>query len=109
MDKELDLYKNISKQMIKDLEEENYDSFNNLLDKRQGIIDDLVCRESIDQFKKLYKKYDLNTMDLFIKEKLDEKLEYTKKEIKEYKSKMRGNNAYSNIKKEKFNIFSQKV
>lgn len=109
MKDKLRLYEEISKSMIVGLKNEDYDLFDENLEKRQKIIDYLVEYGLKDEFKNLYNKNKIFELDRVIKELLDDKLKDTKRELREYRSKMQGNDAYSKIKKENLNIFYKKV
>lgn len=109
MQENLKYYEEISHNMIDALENEDYDLFDTSLEKRQAIIDIIIEDGLIDEFKKKYNKEEIFKMDKLIKSMLETRLNDTKIEIREYKSKIQGNNAYSQIKKDKFNIFYKKV
>lgn len=109
MKEKLELYKKISTNMLGVLKKHEYDKFDELLDSRQCIINDLIYNNQIEEFRKLYDKEEIEKIDKEMKSLLDISIEETKSEIKEYRVKIQGNKSYSNIKNEKFNIFSKKI
>lgn len=109
MESEIKLYKELSISMFEALKDEDYEGFNLLIEEREEFIKLLISNDELEKFKVLYDRGNLKALEMQIKELLYQKIQDTKKEIKEYKIKIQGNKSYINIKKENINIFSKKV
>lgn len=99
-------YKEISLDIIKNFEKDDSYDMNELLDKRQEILDNINDR---NLFKQMLNEDGILEIDEKIHSLLKEKMIKVKIEIKEHKKSMQANNSYVNFSKEKLNIFSKKV
>lgn len=106
----INLYKNISLNIIKILNEDDIDDdkleYN--IEKRQEVINSLNDRE-LEDFKKHYKDSQLLQLDNKIKSLLEKKIIEVRKELNSYKTKRSINTIYVNMNKNNLNIFSRKV
>lgn len=108
MNNYIDLYKHVSNEILEDLKCDKLENLDEYFEKRENIINDLEENESINEFKRIYKK-NIYDIDNEIKVLLQEKILRVKKEIAEYKKSQNGNFTYTNMNKTNFNIFSKKV
>lgn len=99
-------YKEISLDIIKNLEKDDSYDVNLLLDKRQGILDSINDR---NLFKQKLVEDGILEIDEKIHYLLKKKIIEVKMEIKEHKKSIQANNSYVNFSKEKLNIFNKKV
>lgn len=99
-------YKEISLDIIKNLEKDDSYDVNILLDKRQEILDSINDR---NLFKQMLVEDGILEIDEKIHSLLKEKMIKVKIEIKEHKKSIQANNSYANFSKEKLNIFNKKV
>ncbi|WGX75664.1 flagellar protein FliT [Paraclostridium bifermentans] len=74
-------YKDISLDIIKKLKNKDIEDINELLDRRQNILDDVTNSK---QFKDILLKENILDIDESIKSLLKEQIEHTKEEIKEH-------------------------
>lgn len=106
----INLYKNISLEILKILNEDDIDNekleYN--IEKRQEIIDSLR-NEDLESFKNHYKNSEIIKIDNEIKILLGKKIIEVRKELNSYKTKRSVNTAYVNMNKNNMNIFSKKV
>ncbi|GIM32905.1 flagellar protein FliT [Paraclostridium bifermentans] len=102
------LYKQVSNEILEALKYDKLENLDEYFEKRENIINDLEENESINEFKRIYKK-NIYGIDNEIKVLLQEKILGVKKEIAEYKKSQNGNFTYTNMNKINFNIFSKKV
>lgn len=99
-------YKEISLDIINELEaDDNYD-IDELLDKRQEILDNINDK---NLFKQMLVEDGILEIDGKIQSLLKEKIIKVKIEIKEHKKSIQANNSYVNFSKKKLNIFNKKV
>lgn len=106
MKNQLNLYKDISLEILKSLRENRFDDLDNLINKRYILINEV---DNINEFKKSYLKEDTYNIDKEIQEMFSKELDSVKSEIKEYKLSQMANNSYVHFNKEKINIFNKKV
>lgn len=99
-------YKEISLDIIKNLEKDDSYDVNLLLDKRQGILDSINDR---NLFKQKLVEDGILEIDEKIQYLLKKKIIEVKMEIKEHKKSIQANNSYVSFSKEKLNIFNRKV
>ncbi|MBS6025409.1 MAG: flagellar protein FliT [Paeniclostridium sordellii] len=99
-------YKEISLDIMKNLEKDDSYDVNILLDKRQEILDSINDR---NLFKQMLVEDGILEIDEKIHSLLKEKMIKVKIEIKEHKKSIQANNSYANFSKEKLNIFNKKV
>lgn len=99
-------YKEISLDIIKNFEKDDSYDMNELLDKRQGILDRVNDR---NLFKRMLNEVGILEIDEKIHSLLKGKMIKVKMEIKEHKKSIQANNSYVNFSKEKLNIFNKKV
>lgn len=109
MQEKINLYKDITIKIIEMLSKQAYDEVDNLIQQRQCIINEVNINENVEEFKLLYKKYNINVLDKDIRCIMEKQLSEIKREIKEYKTNQQGNSTYVSIKKENLNIFSKKA
>ncbi len=106
----INLYKNISLDIIDILNEDDIDNekleYN--IEKRQKIIDSLNSN-SLKDFKNHYKNSEIIELDNKIKSLLEEKIIEVRKELNLYRVKKSVNAVYVNMNKNNLNIFSKKV
>ena len=102
----IQLYKDISAEIISSIQNENVDKISELLDKRQDILD---IEKDNEEFIKVLIKNGILEVDKEIKELLDESMIKVKKEIKQHKQLVKVNNSYTNSFKENLHIFYKKV
>ncbi|MBP1890046.1 hypothetical protein J2Z53_001630 [Clostridium moniliforme] len=106
----INLYKNISLEILKILNEDDIDNekleYN--IEKRQEIIDSLR-NEDLESFKNHYKNSEIIKIDNEIKKLLGNKIIEVRKELNSYKIKKNVNTVYANMNKNKLNIFSKRV
>lgn len=100
------LYKKISLEIIKLFENDGLDKLENLLNKRQQILNVELKNE---KFKKILVNEGIVEIDKTIHNLLNESIDEVKSEIQEYKVSKQANNSYMNFNKEKLNIFNKKV
>lgn len=108
MDNYINLYKQISNEILEILKYEKLENLDECFEKRENIIKELEQKDKIDEFKKIY-KLKLYSIDKEIKMLFEEKLLGVKREIAEYKRSQNGNFTYAKMNKTNFNIFSKKV
>lgn len=99
-------YKEISLDIMKNLEKDDSYDVNILLDKRQEILNSVNDR---NLFKQILIEDSILEIDKKIHSLLKEKMIKVKIEIKEHKKSIQANNSYANFSKEKLNIFNKKV
>ncbi|CEO13956.1 Uncharacterised protein [[Clostridium] sordellii] len=99
-------YKEISLDIIKNFEKDDSYDINELLDKRQEILDDINDR---NLFKQIFIEEGILEIDEKIYSLLKEKIIKIKMEIKEHKKSIQANNSYFNLNKENLNILNKKV
>lgn len=106
----IDLYKEISGEILKALSYANVDEYEieKKLDQRQALIDNLSEKE-LESFILDYKKGAVYELDKEIKVKLAEAISDVKNEIRQYKTKKAVNTAYVNVNKNNLNLFLKKV
>lgn len=105
------LYKEISLQLITRLENEELDTIDKLLDKRQEILNQEILSDESNKkrFKDILVKQGILEIDNNIHNLLDENIIKVKNEIREHKMSKQANNSYINFNKNKLNIFNEKV
>lgn len=99
-------YKEISLDIIENLEKDDSYDVNILLDRRQEILDSVNDRKL---FKQILVEEGILEIDETIHSLLKEKVTKVKMEIREHKKSIQANNLYVNFSKEKLNIFNKKV
>lgn len=99
-------YKEISLDIIDNLEKDDSYDVNILLDKRQEILDSINDR---NLFKQMLVEDGILEIDEKIHSLLKEKMIKVKIEIKEHKKSIQANNSYVSFNKDKLNIFNKKV
>ncbi len=103
---DLHVYKSISLEIVKALESSNLGLLDDLFNKRQSILDNLVDEKIL---KDNSIKSEILDIDNKIKDLLYIEIEKTKHEIKEHKRSMAVNNSYLQNNRENLNIFNKKV
>lgn len=104
----INLYKQVSNEILDALKYDKLENLDEYFEKRESIINALESNEGINEFRKVYKEK-LNYIDNEIKVLFEEKILDVKKEIAEYKKSQNGNFTYANMNKTNLNIFSKKV
>lgn len=99
-------YKEISLDIINELETDDTYDIDELLDKRQEILDNINDEKL---FKQMLVEDGILEIDGKIHSLLKEKIIKVKIEIKEHKKSIQANNSYVNFSKKKLNIFNKKV
>lgn len=102
----IQLYKNISLEIVEAIKKDNIELLNILLDKRQEILDNEYANKQL--IEKLIEE-GIVDIDKEIQNLLYESIDKVKNEIKSHKKSMQVNNSYMNVNKEKINIFYKKV
>lgn len=108
MENYIDLYKQVSNEILEALKYDKLENLDEYFEKRESIINELKLNGSINEFREIYKEK-LYYIDNEIKVLVEEKILDVKKEIAEYKRSQNGNFTYANMNKTNFNIFSKKV
>lgn len=108
MYKQLDLYKNLSIEILKLLKEDKFDEIDEMLDRRSLLIEEMNEKQQAE-FKKSYIESDIFQIDKEIKSIFEKEIGKIKDEIKNQKKIKQVNYSYINTKKENLNIFNQKV
>ncbi|UWD48928.1 flagellar protein FliT [Clostridioides difficile] len=108
LEEKINLYKDISLQIITLIEKEEYKNISNRLNERQDIINS-VSEVDKNDFIQLYNDKELIEIDDRIRNSLQEQLSEVKKELHEYKLTKQVNTMYYNLNREKVNIFNKKV
>lgn len=106
MKKTTNEYKEISLELIEKLKSNDVDNINEILDKRQEIIEN-VSDEKI--FKDILIKDGIKDIDNQIHLLLEEKITEIKNRIKDHNKSKQANDFYMNFNKDKLNIFNKKV
>ncbi|MCC0644157.1 MULTISPECIES: flagellar protein FliT [unclassified Clostridioides] len=108
LEEKINLYKDISLQIIKLIEKEEYKNISNRLNDRHNIINSISEVDKND-FIQLYNDMELIAIDDRIRNSLQEQLSEVKKELHEYKLTKQVNTMYYSLNREKVNIFNKKV
>ncbi|MGX9758135.1 flagellar protein FliT [Clostridioides difficile] len=108
LNEKIDLYRDISIQIIDMLKEEEYEGITKNLEKRQDILDGIDLKDK-EVFLNMYKSESLIELDKDIKELILINIEKVKKDLLEYNLTKQVNKVYSNLSREKINIFNKKV
>lgn len=108
LEEKINLYKDISLQIITLIEKEEYKNISNRLNERQDIINS-VSEVDKNDFIQFYNDKELIEIDDRIRNSLQEQLSEVKKELHEYKLTKQVNTMYYNLNREKVNIFNKKV
>ncbi|MCC0632903.1 flagellar protein FliT [Clostridioides sp. ZZV15-6388] len=108
LEEKINLYKDISLQIIKLIEKEEYKNISNRLNERHNIINSISEVDKND-FIQLYNDMELIAIDDRIRNSLQEQLSEVKKELHEYKLTKQVNTMYYSLNREKVNIFNKKV
>lgn len=108
LEDKLNLYKEISLQIIRLIEEEEYKYISDRLDDRQKIINSIDENDK-ENFMSIYSNMRLIYIDNKIQSTLQKNLLEVKKELHEYKLTKQVNTMYSKLNREKVNIFNKKV
>ena len=102
----IQLYKDISSEIISSIKNDEIDKVSRLLDKRQDILD---TEKDNKDFIKVLMDSGILEVDKEIKMLLDESMIKVKKEIRQHKQSVKANNSYTNSFKENLYIFYKKV
>ena len=102
----INLYKEITLEIIQCLKDENLDDLDTLFDKRQSI---LTEEEDNKNFKASMIALGIVDLDKNIKDLLHQNIINTKIEIQKHKLSTITNNSYINSNQQKINIFNTKV
>lgn len=107
----IDEYRTYTVEMINSIgKESDYpQKIAEILDKRQTIIDSLSSDEELFEFRRLYDKFSLKSLDDELKDLLTKELDKTKKDIIEQKKQRVANNAYTKVNRDGFNLFSKQI
>jgi hypothetical protein len=108
MYKQLELYKNLSMELLDLLKRDEFDEIDKILDKRNSVIEELDKKQRT-KFKKLYIESNTHDIDKEIKNIFEKKIVNIKYEIKTQKKVRQANYSYIKIKQENLNIFNKKV
>ncbi|MDB3085893.1 flagellar protein FliT [Clostridioides difficile] len=108
LNEKIDLYRDISIQIIDMLKDEEYEDITKNLEKRQDILDRIDLKDK-EVFLNIYKSESLIELDKEIKELILINIEKVKKDLLEYNLTKQVNKVYSNLSREKTNIFNKKV
>ncbi|HSQ88377.1 hypothetical protein [Romboutsia sp.] len=108
MYKQLDLYKNLSIELLNLLKEDKFDEIDEILDKRSLLIKEIYKNQQTE-FKKLYVESNAYDIDKEIKSIFEKKIGNIKDEIKIQKKIKQANYSYINKNVENINIFNKKV
>ena len=106
MTEKINLYKEISLQIVESLKNEDIYILEKLLDKRQEILDNQIDN---NEFKHKLINEGIIDIDRQIDELLKNNMEKVKQEIKEYRLSKQVNNSYRNYNNGNLNIFNKKV
>lgn len=98
-------YKEITQEMIKCTEDEF--RVNELLNKRQLIIDSITSQEDLKHFRFLYSEHKVYELDNKLKELLEKRLVDAKAEILEQRKKRVANSAYTKVNRSGVSLFSK--
>ena len=102
----IQLYKQISLDIISAIKNEKIDIISELLDKRQEILD---IEEDNKEFRISLSNYGILDIDKEIQKLLSESILKVKSDIKRHKQSVQANNSYTNSFRENLNIFYKKV
>ncbi|MCC3862832.1 flagellar protein FliT [Terrisporobacter petrolearius] len=106
MAEKISLYKEISLQIVESLENEEIYIIEELLNKRQEILDKQIDN---NEFKFKLINEGIIDIDRKIEELLKDSMSKVKQEIKEYRLSKQVNNSYMNYNNKNLNIFNKKV
>lgn len=102
----IQLYKQISLDIISAIKSEKIDIISELLDKRQEILD---IEENNEEFRISLSNDGILDIDKEIQKLLSESILKVKSDIKRHKQSVQANNSYTNSFRENLNIFYKKV
>ena len=102
----VNLYKEITLEIIKCLKEENIDNIDALFKRRENILDE---EKDNKNFKESMIKLGIIELDKTIKDLLHQNMIKTKLEIQKHRLSTVTNNTYMNNNQQKINIFNAKV
>jgi len=106
MTEKINLYKEISLQIVESLKNEDIYILEKLLNKRQEILDNQIDN---NEFKHKLINEGIIDIDRQIDELLKNNMAKIKQEIKEYRLSKQVNNSYRNYNNGNLNIFNKKV
>ena len=102
----VNLYKEITLEIIKCLKEDNIDNLEALFEKRENILEE---EKNNKNFKESMIEIGIIDLDKTIKDLLHQNMIKTKLEIQKHKLSTVTNNCYMNNNQQKINIFNAKV
>ena len=102
----IQLYKQISLDIISAIKSEKIDIISELLDKRQEILD---IEQDNEEFRISLSNDGILDIDKEIQKILSESILKVKSDIKRHKQSVQANNSYTNSFRENLNIFYKKV
>ena len=102
----VNLYKEITLEIIKCLKEENIDNLDDLFKRRENILDE---EKDNKNFKESMINIGIIDLDKTIKDLLHQNIIKTKLEIQKHRLSTVTNNTYMNNNQQKINIFNAKV
>ena len=102
----VNLYKEITLEIIQCLEKDNIDNLEDLFEKRENILEE---EKDNKNFKKCMIELGIIDLDKTIKNLLHQNMIKTKLEIQKHKLSTVTNNCYMNNNQQKINIFNAKV
>lgn len=102
----VNLYKEITLEIIKCLKEENIDNLDDLFKRRENILDE---EKDNKNFKESMINIGIIDLDKTIKDLLHQNMIKTKLEIQRHRISTVTNNTYMNNNQQKINIFNAKV
>ena len=102
----VNLYKEITLEIIKCLKEENIDNLDALFKRRENILDE---EKDNKNFKESMINIGIIDLDKTIKDLLEQGMSKTKLEIQKHKLSIVTNNCYIDNNQQKINIFNVKV
>ena len=102
----VNLYKEITLEIIKCLKEENIDNLDDLFKRRENILDE---EKDNKNFKESMINIGIIDLDKTIKDLLHQNMIKTKLEIQKHRLSTVTNNTYMNNNQQKINIFNAKV
>ena len=106
MKDKIDLYKDISLQLLELLKNDQLDNIDERLEQREIILKNI---NNHDEFIKLATENGIVELEKQISNLFNTKVNEAKQELIDYRKSKEANNTYVNLSKEKLNIFNKKV
>lgn len=106
----LELYKEYTKNLINLAEKEEFDSFNDFLNKREGIITEMKGLEySTEQFNNISKELDIMNLEEKLKSLINDKKETIRREIERLAQNKNANVMYNKKDYTDSRYFNEKI